>query len=203
MVEGEARDHGTQDQGQAEDGLLAAHDLALLALGDAVRDQGRQRRNSEAGTYRQYPDDGIEQRAERNQRHQTEIDGHQREADDQEPLLAEARLELPEQHALREHGAHADEREEEGVGGGVPPEAGVAEERKVGQKSREGQIQQEDGEQQRPDAAHTQNSAQLRDRVEAQDRGRSPAHERERFRQYEEAERHVAESQRGGGEGRG
>src|ERR687889_710028 len=94
------------------------------------------------------------------------------EAAEQKPLLAEARLEPPEQHALREHGAHADEREEEGVGGGVPPEARVAEEREVGQEPRKGQVQQEDGEQQSPDAAYSKNAGQLRDRVELQYGGR-------------------------------
>ena len=159
-----------------------------------MRDQSRQRWDGEAGTHRQYPNDRIEQRAERNQRHQAEVDGHQRETAEQESLLPEAGLKPPEQHALCENGAHADEREEEGVGGGVPPEARVAEEREVGQEPCKGQVQQEDGEQQRPDAAYSKNAGQLRDRVELQDGGRGPARERERFRQYEEAERHVAES---------
>ncbi len=40
-------------------------------------------------------------------------------------VLPEAWLQPADEHSLREHGADADEGEEESVGRGVPPEAGV------------------------------------------------------------------------------
>ena len=46
-------------------------------------------------------------------------------------------MQPPDQNALREHGAKADEREEERVGGGASPETRAAEEREVDQQPRE------------------------------------------------------------------
>src|SRR5215211_1309145 len=50
-LEGEARNHRPEDEGQAEDGLLAAHDLPLFASRDAARDEGRQSRDGEPDAY--------------------------------------------------------------------------------------------------------------------------------------------------------
>src|SRR3712207_9305284 len=60
------------------------------------------------------------------------------------------------ENPLREHGANAHEREEEGVFRRAPPEARATEERKVDQEPGKGQVQQEDREQEPTDAAHPQ-----------------------------------------------
>ncbi len=70
-------------------------------------------------------------------------------------------------------------------------------------KPREGQVQQESHEQQRPETAHPKDAAQLRDRVEAQERGPGAQLGGQGLGEDKEAERQVAESQRGGGERRG
>src|SRR5215218_5353935 len=118
-------------------------------------------------------------------------------------LLAEAWLQSPDEQSLREYGADADEREEEGVGRSIPPEARVGKEREVRQESGEGEVQQKDRKQKPPDAPDPQHPAQLRQGVEAAQRRRHSQFGGQRLRQDEEAKCGVGQGQRGGSEGRG
>src|SRR5829696_203921 len=113
MVEGEARDYRPDDQGDADHGLQPSHDPALLPPRHPARDERRERRDGEPDSDSQHTHDRVEERAVWDDRYQRQTGCHDGKSADEEPLFSEAWLQSSDEHSLREHGAGADESEEE------------------------------------------------------------------------------------------